>query len=165
MGFRGGISNEKFKTGANLPATYTGPNGELLVNPSNGLFGASDTYGRISRQQWEDYKARFGPVEQELMDYVNSPAALNAGVTQATTATAGAYDRGQQSAMRSMQGIGATMSGDQQAAMDRKFKFSKNLAVTDASNIARMQGKERRMMALVGGSNSFSSIRGEPEQV
>ena len=100
---------------------------------------ASNTYAALTRQQWADYVATYVPIENKLIDFATDatqPAKAMAAASQNVQNAFGAQEGDFQ---RKMQGLGVTMTADEQAAQTRAAGLSKSLADVQAQNVAQTQ--------------------------
>jgi hypothetical protein len=115
-------------------------------------FAAKNSAGLI-RSQWEDYKARFKPIEMALMNETtyNNPRLVGQAVAEGTAAVDSAYAVGRGMDDRTLRRLGMTRSSDEQAAYERGMNLSQTAERVDAAGRIR-QGLEDRDRAIATGS-------------
>lgn len=113
---------------------------------------ASDTLANISREQWDDYKSRFVPLENELIDAYNNPALRAERMADVTNRANDAATSAVGVAQRGLSRYGQTYEG--QAGLTRQADLSRATSVVDARNTNRAQMNERDKLLLSGGLTS-----------
>lgn len=113
---------------------------------------ASDTLATIYRSQWEDYKARFVPLENEVMGAYKNPSLYRAAEDQAR---GGVYQTfANQPTQRNLSRYGVQMSPEQQAAVQRNMQLTRSATAANAVNETRRRMSERDEEIMVGGVSS-----------
>jgi hypothetical protein len=112
---------------------------------------ASDTLAAINREQWDDYKARFIPRENQLIDAYDNPALRQERMDAATGYAASSADSAQGVAARQMSRYG--LNNDSQAGQ-REAGLTKTASIVDAQNTSRDQMNARDQLLLAGGLTS-----------
>lgn len=112
---------------------------------------ARETQAYLSRQQWEDYKTRFVPLENELLAAYDNPAQRQEGVNKAVSLANTAYDTSQGIMGRNMARYGINMTPQQQASVQSSSNLSRSLAGVDAANRTKTMFNERNDQLLTGG--------------
>ena len=113
----------------------------------------ADRRAALLRADYEDWAARYQPLEQELLGLYNNPGALASAQSQAVSSfdqnfdtAAGAYDR-------RLAGYGIQLTPEQQQARDRSLEFNKGLGEVDAMNrTARAIDDRDQLIATGAGS-------------
>lgn len=100
---------------------------------------ASNTYAALTRQQWADYVSTYVPIENKLIGFATDatqPAKVMAAASQNVQNAFAAQEGDFQ---RKMQGLGVSLTADEQAAQQRAAGLSKSLADVQAQNVAQSQ--------------------------
>lgn len=119
----------------------------------------SDTYAQrmnawLNRQQWEDYKTRFQPVERQLIDETMGQDLLDERLSSISATADKSFDSAMLGAdiTRSRYGID---QGESQAQSElRKMMSQKTTSIADAKNNTRTHIYDRNMETLAGGSST-----------
>ncbi len=125
---------------------------------------AHDQLGRVHRQQWEDYKRRFRPVEDALMDMTNDPEAESRMRGQVSQDMGQAYDSMAGQRQRRMEGYGLSVTGDQKQSLGRQNALDQAAATAGGMNTGRTAIEDRNQAAMVGGLGSLAQQRKNPGQ-
>jgi len=110
---------------------------------------ASDTLASISRAQWEDYKARYLPLESQLMAGYKNPWEQQSAINESVSLSQGAFDAATATKQRELSRMGIG-SGNLQG-LQRRQEIDKTAATVDAMNTARQHIVDRDKMLLSGG--------------
>ncbi len=110
---------------------------------------ASDTYAKIIREQYDDWKNRFYPEQQELMNQATSGELMNAQLGRVGENTETAINNAKvgQDNMMGRMGVQST-----QDANDNSMGLKTSLAVAGAKNGIRSAENERQNSILSGAS-------------
>lgn len=140
---------------------YVAPQSYQPINVEAGMGkqGASDTYGRLSRAQWEDYKKRFFPYEMQLFGMYGNANLLNDQVDRSVKAVHSAYGSAVRDTADMQELYNTNLTRRQWDAIQRNQAIEHKAAVSGAKNSARMAKKERDRELLAGGSNLTASQR------
>lgn len=112
--------------------------------------GSADSlFALATRQQWSNYVNNFVPIENKLIQYATDPGVVTQAMQQASQNVNNAYTAQQASTQRRLQGMGVSLSPDEQAAYNRQFSLSKSLADVQAQNTARDLTTQRQQ-AIIG---------------
>jgi hypothetical protein len=113
---------------------------------------ASDTLASISRAQWEDYKARFVPLENQLIAGYNNAGDRATQMNSAVNLSGQAFDAaaGVQSRNLSRYGVDTGIG----AGATRSLGLGKAAATVDAMNTSRQHMNDRDQILLTGGISS-----------
>ena len=135
--------------------TAAGGNASMLVNYNDFKDDPAKVTAELTRKQWEDYKARFMPTENRLMQmtsYMN-PGIVNEQIQQAV-GTGGyvtrALDSSAAQAQRGFARYGLTPNAAQQRAISRDTGLTRSKAVVDAANRIRQNITDRNQQIATG---------------
>ena len=110
---------------------------------------AQQTFAALTRQQWDDYLRNYVPVENELIRYATDPNVVSDAVMNARTAVAQSFDAQAGIQERQLRGLGVTLDGQEQRAVDRSTGLARSLADVTAANITTERVRDRQQ-ALLG---------------
>lgn len=130
-----------FKDGTSSP--------KLETDPSK-AGSASDLMGQITRQQWDDYVARFQPYDKKLIDLATGQADNEAAIQRAREGVAGAYDVANGTMQRNNERLGLSLANDESAAIANRSANSKALAELNVVNNTRLHAEDRDKQILSG---------------
>lgn len=142
--------------GLRNPPQETGP---LLLTQAGGDNSGSTNLARVHRAEWEDYKSRFVPVENELFDMYYDDAGRKEAVKEAGLTMEGAFDRSMEQGDRNLQRYGIKPTERQQKQREKGHKVAKAAAVAGAQNAMRT-AKEDQKMGIVTGAVSDKRNQG-----
>lgn len=125
-------------------------NGLPYVNPNNNSY-ASQTNANIYRADWEDYKARFAPYEQKLMDLVGNEQNRDSLLQNATDNVNQGFGIAQADFTNRMSNYGVTNNALQQQVNSKTNELSRTAALVGARNGVRTQFKDTENNILAGG--------------
>jgi hypothetical protein len=91
----------------------------------------------MSRADYEDYKTRLAPYENELMESIDNPAAKEAAAAEAGARSDRSFDVAAGSLARQMGRRGVTATPEQRAAIGRRTGLARAVANVDAQNTSR----------------------------
>lgn len=126
---------------------YTNSTNPYGFNPSSSSY-ANDTYNAVTRAQWSDYVNTFVPIENKLISYATDPTQPGQAMATASTGINQAFDAQQGSTQRRLQGLGVTLSGDEQAASTKATGLQRSLADVQGQNTARDLTVQRQQSIL-----------------
>jgi len=109
---------------------------------------ASDMFASATRQQWSNYVNTFIPIENQLIDYATNPATVDNAMSEASTAVHNAFQAQQGATQRKLQGLGVSLSGDENAALQKSSGLTESLADVQAQNTARDLTTQRQQSIL-----------------
>lgn len=112
---------------------------------------ASDTLARISREQWDDYKNRFIPLENQLINAYDNPQLRAERMTAVTGEAEAASDNSEAIADRQLSRYGQSADS---VGNDRASGLTKMTNVVDAQNTNRDKMNARDQLLLSGGLTS-----------
>lgn len=119
--------------------------------------GASTTRAMISRAQWEDYKTRFQPFEDELIGLYGDEG-LDDQISRNVDAVNTSFDHSVQSAADKRQLYNANMTGRQASQHHRNMQMQRGMAQVHATNMTRLARKDRNMNLLAGNASSPTDL-------
>lgn len=130
----------------------------IIVDATSGT--AADRLGAITKGRWEDYKNRFVPIEDLLMQQTTygNPALAAQEIGRAEADTGRTFDSLAGSSAIQLGRYGMSMTADQQASSDRINSLSRTGAVIDAANNIRLKLVERNQL-IASGSAPDSIIK------
>lgn len=147
-----GDPNAKFGFGG----VYSGYVNKMVTsNPtadiwSKGYGSAADRFATITRAQWEDYKKRFNPIEDQLLAAYGNPAMRESAITAAQGLTNKAFDTAEATEARELSRYGVTRNADETAANIRTKGLSRTAALVNAANKTRQHIAERDIQLASG---------------
>lgn len=113
---------------------------------------ASGLRAQIAREQWDDYKTRFQPLENVLLGFANNKDKyINDQVGQAQGLVNNQYAGAPDQINRRLTSYGLTTTPDQQQNIDRQLANQKSLALVQGSNIARRTADDQITEIMGGG--------------
>ncbi|MGL4207457.1 MAG: hypothetical protein ACRCRW_15240 [Aeromonadaceae bacterium] len=115
---------------------------------------ASDTYAKIIRQQYDDWKTRFYPKQQALMGLATDNSLMNDQLNRAGDNTVTAIKNAQVAQSNQMARMGVATSTD---ANDNSLGLKTALATAGAKNGIRSAEQDRQMSILSGASYGLKS--------
>ena len=125
------------KTDASSGGTY--------IDPAAAAANPAWAQGELARSQWDDFLARYKPLEDETFGLLNRDP--SAEVNQAGDRALQQSDSAQAAMQRDTERRGLNVTPEQAMAMARKNKMQDSLAVTGAKNSATRQIADRNMNA------------------
>lgn len=142
---------------AALQQSVAGAGGDasMLVNYDDFKDDPAKVTAELTRKQWEDYKARFRPVEDRLMYMTtyNNPELVNQEIASAI-GTGGyvhtALNNSASQQQRNFARYGLAPTRAQQTSLDRQNNLSRSTAVVDAANRIRQRITERNQLIATG---------------
>lgn len=146
-------TSSNFQSGGQQPTIHkTGPTPGSLVSGS-----ARDTQAALARAEWNDYKNRFFPLEENLINRYDNANLRNMAMAENHNATNTAFDVDRGVQARRLSRYGTSLSADQQAAQDRENQVSRVAALTDVRNLTRDAYSDIDQQILFGSSSSNSN--------
>lgn len=127
--------------GLNAPITYRPP--APLVNES-----AQNAFANLTRQQWADYVTQFVPYENKLIEYASDPATVSNAMNTASLNVNQAFDRQTDANSSRLQGLGLSLTPEEQAASTRSTGLARSLADVQAQNSARDAAMARQQSVI-----------------
>lgn len=117
---------------------------------------ASDKYANIVRQQYTDWKTRFYPKQQELMELATNGQLLREQLGRVDENNANALRSAQQATANRNARMGVATTTN---ANDNSSSLNTSLAVAAAENGTRRAAEERNL-SILAGSNARSYTTG-----
>lgn len=121
---------------------------------------ASAKRAKLMKAQWQDYKTRFRPVEDKLIEDMGTgihtkfnQEGLDTARKSVDTAYGGAVDMQN----RDMSRMGVANTAQQQQAMDTTVDVNKSQSMDNATNSARQWDIDRKNAVISGGLANQSS--------
>jgi hypothetical protein len=105
---------------------------------------ASETFAQITRQQWSDYLNTFVPIENQLIKYATDPGVVSSAMSEASGDVNAAFDAQQGATDRRLQGLGVTLSPEEQAARTKSTGLARSLTDVGAQNNAAALTRQRQ---------------------
>lgn len=112
---------------------------------------ASDTLARINREQWEDYKNRFIPLEDELIEAYDNPQLRAERMAAVTDEAKLASDNALDITNRQLSRYGQNANS---VGGNREARLTKVANIVDAQNLNRDKMNARDQLLLSGGLTS-----------
>jgi len=136
---------------------YQSPNSQpYLLNPGayRGDDQASRTAAAIARAQFEDYKNRFVPIRNMLVEEATTgyQDQLDASLDRTRSAIGNSFDRSEGMQRRRLERYGVN-------APQADFSRSETSSMVGGLNITRQRSKERKMNLAYGGMNAGAISR------
>lgn len=129
--------------------------GALILSPAmRGKQTGADNMAKVYRAEWEDYLARFAPIENMLFDKFNDAEGRAASVEKAGQTMGLAFDQSKDQTNRTISRYGLNMSPEQQANRDRSMEVQRAAGVAGAKNGMRIAKEDQRMGIMAGGLSS-----------
>ena len=115
---------------------------------------ASDTYAKIVREQYDDWKTRFYPKLQELQGLATSGELMNNQLGRVGDNTANALANAQTAQNNQMARMGVATATD---ANDNSLGLKTALATAGAKNGIRSAEQDRQLQILSGAGGGLKS--------
>ena len=115
---------------------------------------ASDTYASIIRDLYDDWKNRFYPKQQELMDLATSGELMKNQLARVDATTANSVNNAQVAQNNTMARMGVSTATD---GNDNSLGLKASLATASAKNGARSAEQERQINILSGANAGLKS--------
>ena len=131
------------------------------IVPGQLINGSSrDTQAALARADWNDYKARFFPLENKLIGQYNNGERRSNAIAENSEAVNTAFDADAGVQQRRLTRYGTHLSADQQAANSRQNQISKTATLTDTRNMTRDSYADLDSQILTGSSSSSAQTAG-----
>lgn len=124
---------------------------EKRMNPS-------DIYAGLLREQWDEYRRRYRPYEDELLGTVGNPMLLQQDIARSQDYVDSSFAGQAQSNERRLRGLGVTLDPQEQASYDKKLAVGKGLAEVDAGNKTVRRSTDRDLSLLTGGFLNYGRV-------
>lgn len=112
---------------------------------------ASDTYARLIREQWDDYRTRFAPYEDQMIALANGQEDNLLSEQRAVSAAGAGFNSSMGTLGRDRQRLGLGVSAEEAANESRMGAGLRTAAMVGAANKARLHSQDRDNMILAGG--------------
>jgi hypothetical protein len=114
----------------------------------------------VARAQWEDYKKRFMPLEDALMNQTvyGNPAIVEQSITAAMPRVDSAINLGQKAQTRRLEMMGQNVTPEARAELDKTWGNQRTLARVDAANQIRQNIAARSRELAFGGTAQRPAI-------
>lgn len=142
----GGITNNLWWNPDAMPQNWL--KGKMSGDSGPSAPTASDMFASATRQQWSDYINNFVPIENQLIKYATDPSVVTSAMSDAQTGVQQSFDAQQGATQRRLQGLGVTLSPDEQAAQKRSSGLTESLADVQSQNTARDLTVQRQQSIL-----------------
>lgn len=120
---------------------------------------ASTKRASLVRDQWNDYKTRFQPVEQKIIDAMGTGINTTfneAGQQEAQKAVDTAFTTAKATAGRDQARFGINLTPQQSRAQDTVMQVEKAASMANAKNTATQWDIDRRNAVMSGGLGNAS---------
>ena len=121
------------------------------LSTSGGSESAQKNRAKVARAEFEDWKTRFRPVEQELIGQIGDPGVYRENVDRATESVDTAFTTGAGETQRNLSRYGVQPSAIESTQQQRQYGLSKAKATAEAANRSRSAVKNREMQVMAGG--------------
>lgn len=152
----GGQTQSQYGTPTQTPGQT--PNSQWTnlprVDPNDPDF-ASKMRANLARAEWDDYIARFQPIEDELIAELGKPADVDGARANVTAS----FDNARAGMQRQQEKYGINMDAQAKAATSRGLGLQQSLATAGAANQAR-RAKRARDLGIMGGGLSIKAGTG-----
>lgn len=122
---------------------------------------ASTKRAGLVRQQWNDYKARFQPVEDQIINDMGNGIHTRfnqEGVDMARKSVDTAYAGAQNMENRDRSRLGMGLNDAQKTAQQTQYDTAKSAASANAVNTANQWDIDRRNAVISGGLGNASTV-------
>ena len=120
---------------------------------------ASEMRGWLDRETYEDYKNRFMPHEQELIDSVTSTDMLDKRLSQISISEENAFEGAMAKRDRSLARYGSSVDPRMNRVSETQHSLGRASASASAQNATR-QAVHDRNMSLISGAPTRSALSG-----
>lgn len=155
-----GIGRKIKKYGKRAAIAFsTGGFSELYrgLKPKGSSDYASQLRAKIAREQWADYKTRFQPLEDKLLNFAsNKENNINKARADAAGRVETMYGGAQGQTERRLQSYGLQITPEVQGRISKRLGLDKSLANVQAQNMAA-RDTENQMSGIVGGGLSLGA--------
>lgn len=121
------------------------------VGDYSGDRSAEYTYRDLYRAQWEDYKKRFLPYQEELIDAATSTAMLDEQLSRISATTSRSKKLSQEAAQIARSRYGMEQTAQQEQSFNSNMNLTSALGQANAENNARSAAYDRYQAAMTGG--------------
>lgn len=140
--------------------TYTPSYNPTTLQPvTSGDQSGSDNMAKVHRAQWNDYIARFAPVEDMLFDRFNDKEFKQDAVNYADETMTGAMNSSREQTRRGLSRYGVRQTGDKAEAGNRTWGLKTAAAKAGARNGMRTAVEDQEMGLMTGGLSTLAQQR------
>ncbi|WP_417518713.1 hypothetical protein [Marinobacter sp.] len=133
--------------------------GLMLGTATGGRFSGSDNMAKVHRAQWDDYKARFAPVENLLFSRFNDSTNTDKAVASAANTMNQAFDNSLAQTNRGLSRYGIAPTGAQAVQRERTHGLKQAASVAGAKNAMRTAKSDQKMGLMNGGLSAVAQSR------
>ena len=156
----GGVSNKIAYDGdgagqGSVDGGLSNVNGDPNSIDVNSKGGAGELNAAITREQWEDYKARFQPYEDRLAAIFKNGGLMEGEAERIPEAGNQSFDTMRGIADRRLSRYGIAPNKDQTTSRDRMASLDKAIASVDAKNNLWATADERQDKIMTGGIDTM----------
>lgn len=120
------------------------------VSPSSGKKSAQNTRADLARAQWNDYKRRFQPIEDMLVNNVTSGERLDTALAKGGEAIGQQYGIADGTFKRNSSRYGAGLTPQQQGRHEKRLGLSKAATEANMRNSTRRAVQDSNMGLMTG---------------
>lgn len=121
-----------------------------IATPPAQQGSAVNQYADMTRSLWYQWMNEIGrPQEDRLIEYATDPTVVTDAMQTASQDAKAGFDRGAENTQRRLEGLGLTLTAEEQGAADRSSNLARSLADVGAQNRARDQTLARQQ-AIIG---------------
>lgn len=149
-----------------LPGAGTGSGKDKIKNKWKSIWGqngggggndASNLRAKIAREQWQDYKTRFQPLENKLMGYVNNKEGFKADNRGLAVGKVNqAFGMLPAQTERRLGSYGIQMNPQQKEQFQRQSALQQSLGQVQAGNVSNRLSEDQIKGIISGGTLSNS---------
>lgn len=122
-----------------------------MLDKNWGDEAAAENQADLARAEYDDYKRRFVPIENELINQIGNRGLYAENANRASSAVADAYAGTAGEYQRGLSRYGVTQTGEEQANQSRQMGLSMAANTAEAVNRSRANTKNRSTQVLAGG--------------
>ncbi|EGR3070231.1 hypothetical protein DMW20_11760 [Vibrio parahaemolyticus] len=127
------------------------PFGNYGVGSYSGDHAAENTYIDLYKAMYEDYKKRFEPYQEILMNAATSTEMLDEQLGRISATTARTRQQAEQTAAMNRGRLGIEQTQTQQQANENRMGISSALSDINAKNMARESAYDNYQNVMTGG--------------
>jgi hypothetical protein len=143
-----GVKKARAKEAASKEARVAA--GEVISNDPTKFGSASWHIGELTRKEWEDYKTRFQPYDQKLINIATGKEDNEAAIARARGLASASFDNSNWMKVRNRERLGLSSTADEMNSSMRMRDTNKTLAELSAVNNTRLAGEDRDMKIMSG---------------
>ena len=134
-----------------VPDEYLPFGDKMLGGRGSGPPEASTLRAQIAREQWQDYKTRFQPIENVLLGYANNPEEFKDKNREAALGRVGdVYNRAPDQIERRMESYGLQVGAPERQRIQQKTDYQRGLATVQAANQSERLSADQ-LKGIIGG--------------